>query len=260
MDPGELTDRRFGPRPFRICVENVADYVTATGDVVERWSQAAPPGFVSAALFVVAPSLLAEVDGSVIHGEQTFAWMRPLAVETEVTVTGRVARVRERGGVHLVTFDLDVGDDEGRLATGSSLFLISEGSVRGGGETEEPAPLEDGDPAPGEVSASRADLIRYAAATRDWNPVHWDHGAAVAAGLPGIVTHGLLQAAWVLAAATQDLPGDLPFRSARFRFRNPLPPATPAEVLLARDEPEMVASLRRGDVEYLNARLEPGER
>ena len=24
---------------------------------------------------------------------------------------------------------------------------------------------------------------RYAAATRDWNPIHWDHDSAVAAGL-----------------------------------------------------------------------------
>ncbi|NIP92489.1 MAG: hypothetical protein GWO24_03050, partial [Akkermansiaceae bacterium] len=50
-------------------------------------------------------------------------------------------------------------------------------------------------------SASRADLVRYAGITRDFNPIHWDHEAAVEAGLPGVIVHGLLMASWVTQAA-----------------------------------------------------------
>jgi len=72
--------------------------------------------------------------------------------------------------------------------------------------------------------------VRYAGATRDWNPIHWDHDAAVSAGLPGIIAHGLLMAAWVAQAAGRVRPGPSPLASLRLRFRQPLRPAVQAEV------------------------------
>ncbi len=130
-----------------------------------------------------------------------------------------------------MTFEVEVGDDDGVIVTGRSLFLLSGESLAAGlGAVEHPEPPHSyrGDPADGEVSASRADLVRYAAATRDWNPVHWDHDAGVAAGFPGVVVHGLLQAGWALRSASQSTTGARPFAGSRFRFRNPLLPARPA--------------------------------
>ena len=66
-----------------------------------------------------------------IHGEQTFKWLRSLAIGSELTVTGTVIRARERGGVHFTTFEIEVRDDQGTVATGSSLFLISGDSTPG---------------------------------------------------------------------------------------------------------------------------------
>ncbi|HSJ28260.1 MAG TPA: MaoC/PaaZ C-terminal domain-containing protein [Acidimicrobiia bacterium] len=80
----------------------------------------------------------------------------------------------------------------------------------------------------GRFAASRADLIRYAGASRDWNPIHWDHAAAVAAGLPGVVVHGLLQSAWVIEAAA--VFGIEP-KSARFRYRRPLAAGVVADLV-----------------------------
>ena len=141
-----------------------------------------------------------------------------------------MSRVRERGGVNFVTSISSSISPDGVVAEGSAMFLVSGDStvVSGVEESPEPLPLDDGSPGPGQVSASRADLVRYAAATRDWNPIHWDHDAAVAAGVSGVVVHGLLQAAWAFAAASRLRSGDRPLRSAKVRFRNPLPPATPA--------------------------------
>ncbi len=106
------------------------------------------------------------------------------------------------------------------------------------------------------MSVSRADLVRYAAATRDWNPIHWDHDAAVAAGLPGVVAHGLLQAAWALAAASRLRPGDAPLRSAKVRFRNPLLPATPVSVEVEESGDALVVAVSDADAEYVSARIE----
>jgi acyl dehydratase len=262
MDPADLVDRSFGPHPFRVCIENVADFVDATGDDPGRWAEAAPPGFMAAALFVVASDLLRQLaDRSVIHGEQTFTWHRPLAVESQLQVTGVVSRVRERGGVDFVNFEVVVSGADDVVAEASSLFLVS--AIDAGTAAEErpePGPEDDGSPGPGRKSASRADLVRYAAATRDWNPIHWDHGAAVAAGLPGVVAHGLLQAAWVFVAASRLRPGDAPLRSARVRFRNPLLPATPVSVQVEEDGDTAVVAVADADVEYVSARIELTER
>jgi acyl dehydratase len=263
MDPADLVDRTFGPHPFRVCVESVSDFVEATGDDPVRWVKAAPPGFMAAALFVVAPDLLGQLAGrSVIHGEQTFTWRRPLVMESQLEVSGTVTRVRERGGVNFVSFGVEVTDDQGPVAEGSSLFLISGDFAPGSGgeERPEPAPDYDGNPGPGQVSASRADLVRYAAATRDWNPIHWDDDSAVAAGLPGVVAHGLLQAAWAFAAASRLRPGDAPLTAARVRFRNPLLPATPVAVVVEESEGVANVAVEDGSVEYLSGRIELTER
>ncbi len=52
----------------------------------------------------------------------------------------------------------------------------------------------------------------------------------MSAGLPGIVAHGLLMAAWVVQAAARHAHGDMPLRQARLRFRSPLRPAEPAVI------------------------------
>lgn len=252
-----LEGRVFGPKEFRFCVEKVHDFVNATGDDRGRWTESAPPAFVSAALFVVAPDLLGLLDGySVLHGDQSFNWSGPLGLERDVTVTGTVTRVRERGETAFVTFALEVIDgDGGILVSGESLFLISKKS-----DAEETSagadPIgfsADGSPAKSQRSASRSDLVKYAAATRDWNPIHWDHGVAVEAGLDNVVVHGLLEAAWALQVAAKDSPGPFPVASARFRFKNPLPPGTAADVAVESGGLHRDVTLLRGEVVYMTA-------
>ncbi|MEX5631066.1 MaoC family dehydratase [Parafrankia sp. FMc2] len=41
-------------------------------------------------------------------------------------------------------------------------------------------------------SLRRSDLVRYAGASGDFNPIHWNERAAREAGLPGVVAHGML--------------------------------------------------------------------
>ena len=39
---------------------------------------------------------------------------------------------------------------------------------------------------------TRADLVRYAGASGDFNPIHWSDRTAEAVGLPGVIAHGML--------------------------------------------------------------------
>ncbi|HEX2152405.1 MAG TPA: MaoC family dehydratase [Acidimicrobiia bacterium] len=234
----ELEGKIFPDRPYRVCTEVVGDFIEVTGDDPDRWQQAAPPGFAAALLFVVAPELLSDpsISGGVVHGDQTFNWLSPLRIESDLAVTGVVEKVRTRGETALVGFSLIARDPEGPVVEGRSTFLTT---MSRPGPSPEQAPVAALQRAatttvdvtlPSPRSASRADLIRYAAATRDWNPIHWDHASAVDAGLGGVVVHGLLQSSWLTQTAALAVPGDRPLESARFRYTAPLRPGAAARI------------------------------
>ena len=42
------------------------------------------------------------------------------------------------------------------------------------------------------VRVTRSDLIRYAGATLDFNPIHWNERVAAEVGLPDVIAHGML--------------------------------------------------------------------
>jgi acyl dehydratase len=42
------------------------------------------------------------------------------------------------------------------------------------------------------VRVTRADLVRYAGASGDFNPIHWSERFAVRVGLPNVIGHGML--------------------------------------------------------------------
>jgi acyl dehydratase len=49
----------------------------------------------------------------------------------------------------------------------------------------------------------RVDLIRYAGASGDFNPIHWSERFAVGVGLPGVIAHGMYTMALVGRAVTE---------------------------------------------------------
>ncbi|MGV9215859.1 MaoC family dehydratase [Micromonospora sp. RB23] len=50
---------------------------------------------------------------------------------------------------------------------------------------------------------TRADLIRYAGASGDFNPIHWSDRVATKVGLPGVIAHGMFTMALVGRAVTE---------------------------------------------------------
>ena len=51
---------------------------------------------------------------------------------------------------------------------------------------------EPGAPLPAqEYVVTRADLVRYAGASGDRNPIHWSDRVATSVGLPGVIAHGM---------------------------------------------------------------------
>lgn len=64
-------------------------------------------------------------------------------------------------------------------------------------------PLQAGDRLPVRTfRVTRADLIRYAGAAGDFNPIHWSDRSAEKVGLPGVIAHGMFTMALVGRALT----------------------------------------------------------
>ena len=71
---------------------------------------------------------------------------------------------------------------------------------------------------PAQVRVRRADLVRYAGASLDFNPIHWNDRVAEEVGLPGVIAHGMYTMAIAGRYVTDWLtdPGRLVSYSARF--------------------------------------------
>lgn len=50
-----------------------------------------------------------------------------------------------------------------------------------------------------EITVTRADLVQYAGASGDFNPIHWNERFATSVGLPGVIAHGM----FTMGAAVQ---------------------------------------------------------
>ena len=70
---------------------------------------------------------------------------------------------------------------------------------------------------------TRGDLVRYAGASGDFNPIHWSDRVATSVGLPGVIAHGM----FTMGAAVQlvsDWAGDpAAVVDYQTRFTKPVP-------------------------------------
>lgn len=101
------------------------------------------------------------------------------------------------------------------------------------------------------VAVDRARLVRYAGASGDHNPIHWNQRVAESVGLPGVIAHGM----WTMGAAVTvvvDWAGD-PGAVVDYqtRFTRPVPVPDPGEALV-----EVVATVGALDADAGTARVD----
>jgi acyl dehydratase len=83
--------------------------------------------------------------------------------------------------------------------------------------------MKAGDELPDQTyTVTRADLVRYAGASGDFNPIHWSDRVATSVGLPGVIAHGMFTMA--LAARALDTWAGGPGRVAELgcKFTKPV--------------------------------------
>ena len=72
------------------------------------------------------------------------------------------------------------------------------------------------------VSLTRAQLVRYAGASTDFNPIHWSDRAAAALGLDGVIAHGMLTLGTALRVVTDWVGDPAAVRRYSARFTRPV--------------------------------------
>ena len=92
--------------------------------------------------------------------------------------------------------------------------------------------LQTGDTLPEQTyTVTRADLVRYAGASGDFNPIHWSDRVATSVGLPGVIAHGMYTAARALTEARPDLS-----RPLRWDVEFDAPVTLPGTVLVSYED------------------------
>lgn len=103
----------------------------------------------------------------------------------------------------------------------------------------------------GTRTVDRSRLVRYAGASGDFNPIHWNERFATSVGLPGVIAHGM----WTMGAAVGvvvDWLGDPgAVLDYQVRFTRPIPVPDPGEA-----EVEVVAAVGALDAEAGTARID----
>ena len=66
-------------------------------------------------------------------------------------------------------------------------------------------------------------LVRYAGASRDFNPIHYNDAVAEQAGLPGVIAHGMLTMGTAITGLLDALGDPTLVRGYTTRFTNPIP-------------------------------------
>src|SRR5882757_6709716 len=73
------------------------------------------------------------------------------------------------------------------------------------------------------VRLTRTDLVRYAGASGDFNPIHWNDRVAESVELPGVIAHGMLTMALGGRLVTEWLGDPGAVLSYQARFTRPVP-------------------------------------
>lgn len=101
------------------------------------------------------------------------------------------------------------------------------------------------------LPVDRSRLVRYAGASGDFNPIHWNDRVATAVGLPGVIAHGM----WTMGAAVAvvvDWVGD-PGAVVDYqtRFTRPVPVPDPGYATV-----DVVATVGAVDTEARTVRVD----
>ncbi|GAA4418527.1 MaoC/PaaZ C-terminal domain-containing protein [Actinokineospora soli] len=228
-----------GETTFEVTRERLAEYAAATNDPIDahRRGDVASPVFAIVPVFQTLLEPAVEVVplplvGRIVHGEQDFRFHRPIRPGDRLTARGKMTGWTGRDNGTAATVRLETRDDGGDLVNEQDVTFFVRGFNAGSAGAEPPGhkfdeSLRAQDPVAEVVQHVDDDQThRYAPAAGDPMPIHLDAEVARAAGLPGIIAHGLCTMAFTSWAVLTELAGSDVTRLRRLavRFAKPVLP------------------------------------
>ena len=135
-----------------------------------------------------------------MHGEQKFAHHRPIRAGDRLVATTTIDAARTVAGNDLLTARVDLATEDGEAGLHRDLDARGPGRVM---SRSDRADVAVGTELPAQVfRVTRADLVRYAGASGDFNPIHWNERVATEVGLPDVIAHGMFTMALAVRAVT----------------------------------------------------------
>jgi acyl dehydratase len=181
-----------------------------------------------------------------LHGEQDIFFILPLESGMTVTPHGTIVGIRRRPTGTAVILNLQTRNDDGVLVNEHFTTLYFAGVECGALETGSDAPehrlppeISAAEPIARVITPTDVDQpIRYSRASGDTGAYHLDLQAALDAGLPGIIMHGMCTFAMVGSAVLADVAeSDITrLRRLAVRFSHPVIPGETLETRIWRLE------------------------
>ncbi|KRF16723.1 hypothetical protein ASG90_10750 [Nocardioides sp. Soil797] len=124
-----LVGREFPPTsPYEVSAGKLREFADATGATYD--AEVAPPTFPITVAFAAMNDFLADVQVDlfrIVHGEQRFAYERPVRVGDVLTATLKVDTLRQIGGNDIIGTSSAVTDADGALVCTTRATLIHRG-------------------------------------------------------------------------------------------------------------------------------------
>ncbi len=129
VDP-DLVGRVFPPtRPYAVTEEAVRSFVAATG---EQYAGGPAPATFPIVLAFDAMNAFLEAEAielhRIVHGEQRFAYERPVVPGDVLTATLTVSTLRQIGGNDIIGTTSRISDESGALVCATSATLVHRGA------------------------------------------------------------------------------------------------------------------------------------
>ncbi|SEP47772.1 MaoC/PaaZ C-terminal domain-containing protein [Amycolatopsis saalfeldensis] len=234
FDPAGL-DRWTDESRFEVTRARLVEYAAATNDPIpaHRAGDVASPVFAIVPVFqsLLEPALEvvpAGLFGRVVHGEQDFRFHRPIRPGDKLVSRAKMTGYEglpngTRGTVYLETRD-EAGEPVNEQYVTLFVRGFDTGETRG---TLGPDHRSARSGAPAAKVAQHVDddqTFRYGPAAGDPMPIHLDAEVARAAGLPGIIAHGLCTMAFASWALLTSVGERRRLRRLAVRFAKPVLP------------------------------------
>ncbi len=242
--------REGEPGSFEITAEKIQKYALATNEANPLFLEPgknggktlAPPCFAFTYSSPGMAKVLFHKDLGIdfvrlVHGEQEFKYHAPAWSGQTVSTKAKIAAIETKDTGETFTIESETRDPAGKLLTEARFLFFIRGKGSGAKKTEEEPARKYLFQTPMVVAPDQP--IRYGNASGDTNPIHMNEAAGKAAGLGGIILHGLCTLAFASKALVDGIAkGDTTkLRRLGVRFSKPVRPGDTVTTRVWEDGP-----------------------